>query len=375
MSSPPPASYQQQISQGLENAYRQSLANPASQRTIDIRQPNSKFIIFSDQHRGGRNGADDFMRSERAYNAALGYYYHQGHTLVTLGDVEELWEERIPTVLQAYPHTFWLESRFNADGRYIRLWGNHDDDWQYPEQVQQHLDPLYTKEGGEPLQVHEGVLLHVRDGEKELGAIFLAHGHQGTLESDRIAPLSKFVVRHVWRPFQRLTNYKSTTAASSWSLRERHNVAMYRWAASKSCVVLITGHTHRPVFESKTHADGVLAELTAVLAHLQTDPTNPDLRLRASELNAELEWIRAQNQQPPGHEGNGAHHQPAYFNTGCCCYDDGDITGIEISGNQIRLVRFPNAGRKPVPHVLAQAQLTAVFSACTQPLPEGANEA
>lgn len=31
---------------------------------------------------------------------------------------------------------------------------------------------------------------------------------------------------------------------------------------------------------------------------------------------------------------------PSYFNTGCCCFSDGDITGIEIEGDSIRLVKW-----------------------------------
>jgi hypothetical protein len=31
---------------------------------------------------------------------------------------------------------------------------------------------------------------------------------------------------------------------------------------------------------------------------------------------------------------------PTYFNSGCCCYSDGDITGIEIADEKIRLIRW-----------------------------------
>ncbi len=351
-----------QIHASLEEAYQRSLANPQTAFTIDVSQ--GKYIIFSDQHKGNRDGADDFLLAERAYNAALAYYYRQGHTLVTLGDVEELWEERIPTVLKAYKHTLYLESRFNAAGRYVRIWGNHDDNWQYPEEVKKHLDPIYMQQGGEPLQVHEGVRLLIHDAGQPLGTIFMVHGHQGTLESDRYAAISKFFVRHFWRPFQRLTNYRSTTPAESWTLRERHNVTMYQWAASQERLVLITGHTHRPVFESQTHADEVMEKLTAVLAQLIHDPDNPELRQQAAELEAELEWIRAQGQQPPGHEGDAKSQQPAYFNTGCCCYSDGDITGLEIDGDRIRLVRFPNNDKKPLPQTLEEAHLPSILAAC-----------
>jgi hypothetical protein len=38
--------------------------------------------------------------------------------------------------------------------------------------------------------VCESLILHVHAEEEELGRLFLVHGHQGTLDSDRIAPLS-----------------------------------------------------------------------------------------------------------------------------------------------------------------------------------------
>ena len=61
----------------------------------------ARLIIFSDHHKGARDGADDFQRCERAYNAALGYYYECGHELIGLGDVEELGECRPKHVMAA----------------------------------------------------------------------------------------------------------------------------------------------------------------------------------------------------------------------------------------------------------------------------------
>jgi len=36
--------------------------------------------------------------------------------------------------------------------------------------------------------------------------------------------------------------------------------------------------------------------------------------------------------------------KPTYFNTGCCCYNDGNLTGIEIADNKIRLVKWEMNG-------------------------------
>jgi hypothetical protein len=32
--------------------------------------------------------------------------------------------------------------------------------------------------------------------------------------------------------------------------------------------------------------------------------------------------------------------KPTYFNSGCCCFNDGDITGIEIQEDCIRLIKW-----------------------------------
>ena len=50
-----------------------------------------KFIIFSDHHKGRRNGADDFLICEPNYLAALDYYKDNGYHYIALGDCEELW--------------------------------------------------------------------------------------------------------------------------------------------------------------------------------------------------------------------------------------------------------------------------------------------
>ena len=48
-----------------------------------------KFIILSDQHKGAKNDADDFMLAERNYLAALDYYYQNNYFFINLDDCEE----------------------------------------------------------------------------------------------------------------------------------------------------------------------------------------------------------------------------------------------------------------------------------------------
>ncbi len=37
---------------------------------------------------------------------------------------------------------------------------------------------------------------------------------------------------------------------------------------------------------------------------------------------------------------------PSYFNSGCCCFSDGDITGIEIADGCIRLIKWEMQDQK-----------------------------
>jgi hypothetical protein len=324
---------------------------------------SSGVIVFSDHHRGTRTRADDFLRSERAYNSALQYYYHLGYTLVGLGDVEELWQELPGAVLDAYRRTVALEAAFHREGRYVRFWGNHDDEWASPSAVERHLEPAYRREGGPPLRVHESLLVDIVEGARVPGQLFFLHGHQGTANSDRFSRWTRLPVRYLYRPLQRLTGYSYNTPATDWLLRAGHDAAMYEWAAAQKGIVLVAGHTHRPVFASNLEASGIQAAIDLLRTKLD-DAGDPELRVQLAERSAELEWVLAQNRQNPGFENVRPMERPCYFNTGCCCYLDGDITGLEIVDGEIRLVRWPDHADRPKPQVLARASLGEVVEGC-----------
>ncbi|MGC9394950.1 MAG: metallophosphoesterase [Anaerolineae bacterium] len=347
-------SYITRIYKALDAALARALA-AGNTRVLDL--TSDRYIIFSDQHRGARNGADDFQRAERAYNAALAYYLHMGYTLVVLGDVEELWEETPAAVISAYRHSLELEARFHQRGRYVRIWGNHDDEWQYEDSVRRHLDAIY---GAPPLHVLESLHFTVKEGAEELGALFLLHGHQGDAFNDQWAWITRLFVRYIWRTFQRLTHISLNTPATSWDLRKKHNQAMYAWTAEQQKLILIAGHTHTPVFESQSHE----AQITAAIEEHARASESGARREELSELLAQREWVRAQNPSMPPQETSFSMAKPCYFNTGCCCYSDGDVTGIEIADGKIRLVRWPDKARKPQPYILEEAVLRDVLSAC-----------
>ena len=49
--------------------------------------------------------------------------------------------------------------------------------------------------------------------------------------------------------------------------------------------------------------------------------------------------------------------KPTYFNSGCCCNDDGDITGIEIENGCIRLIKWNKKAGTPQREILEEASL------------------
>jgi hypothetical protein len=276
-----------------------------------------------------------------------------------LGDVEELWEEWPQTPLKAYPHTLELEAKFHQEGRYLRFYGNHDDAWSHPDLVEKLLIPAL---GGRPLKVYEGLILHIRDGEKELGQLFLIHGHQGTVDSGPFTPLSRFLLRYGWRPIQRIIKYSFNTPATDFELRYEHDSAMYYWSQAREKMVLIVGHTHRPVFRSESHEEVIRKALRDAEQKLAKKP-DAALQQQVADLAAEWEWAHTRNQQTPAPAPLIEFKKPSYFNTGCCAFRDGDITGLELSEGEIRLVRWPDDEGRPRPAVLAAAKLTDVFAA------------
>ena len=54
----------------------------------------SRYVLFSDCHRGTGTSGDNFLKNQHLYFAALQHYLKEGYTYVELGDGDELWENR-----------------------------------------------------------------------------------------------------------------------------------------------------------------------------------------------------------------------------------------------------------------------------------------
>ena len=352
----------QRIFKALSELFRNIKEEPGKKGVVLDLKEKSRIIIFSDQHRGAKNGADDFMKAEGTYLAALDHYFQNRFQLISLGDSEELWENTLARVKKNNSISFEAEKRFLLQDRFFKVFGNHDLFWDNSPIATQQLKTIY----GKKLRVFEGIILEIDNNEtpkkknppkttnpftffKDTKAgdgslpiadcpltIFLTHGHQGDASSDGNW-FSKFFVANIWAPLQAYLRLNFNTPAYDEDLKTSHNLIMYEWSAKYKNLVLITGHTHQPVFESLTHPERLYKKLGAAIKEKRTEEAN--------EIEAEIKRRGRDYKTTPAQFLD---IKPSYFNSGCCCFRDGDITGIEITYEKIILVKWSLAKKREV---------------------------
>jgi predicted phosphodiesterase len=327
------------VHEALTTLYNRIQQEPGKRGLVLDLKAEDKVIVLSDQHKGTRNNSDDFTLSEPTYLAALDYYDQQNYLYCNLGDSEELWKNQLFGVLKSNAATFEAEKRFIKRNAFIKLFGNHDLYWDNDPLAWFQLNRIY----GERIKIYEGALFRLSVLGTPL-SIFLTHGHQGDLQSDGNW-FSKWFVSNVWAPLQSFLRINPNTPAYDNQLKSAHNAIMYSWTAKQSNLALITGHTHQPVFNSLTHLERVYLRLDKARADKDTKTIQT--------LEAELLAGNISGESSPRIEFS----KNTYFNSGCCCYSDGDITGIEIEEGMIRLIKWKSANGVSKRIVLEEASL------------------
>lgn len=212
----------------------------------------SRYILFSDCHRGTGTSSDNFLKNQHLYFAALQYYYERDYTYIEIGDGDELWENRSLTqIKEIHNNTFWLLSRFYADSRLYMLYGNHDMVKQNPRFCAAHYTtyPCSTctiEELFPGIVFYSGLILRDCENKKD---IYLTHGHQADFFNSVLWKIARFLVRYLWRPLENAGFLDPTSAAKNNHKKKRIEYALSNWAHNRECV-LICGHTHRPMVGS-----------------------------------------------------------------------------------------------------------------------------
>lgn len=197
--------------------------------------PNSRYVLFSDCHRGNGSSNDNFLKNQNLYFAALNYYYEHDFGYIELGDGDELWENRsFSSIQEVHSNVFWLLSRFYDKERLWLLYGNHDI-------VKRTLHPFSD------CCFYEGLILKDIEKNKDL---YLTHGHQADFFNSVLWRTSRFLVRYLWRPMEQFGILDPTSAAKNYRVKKKTERKLESWAKANQ-KILITGHTHRPVLGSK----------------------------------------------------------------------------------------------------------------------------
>lgn len=253
---------------------------------VEYFSANSKFIFFSDCHRGNGGLSDEFSKNQNIFLYALDHYYENGFVYVEVGDGDELWEHpRYKHVINAHYDVFTTLRKYHDSGRLIMLYGNHNMYLNDPVYVENNLYTYYnefldiTVDCLQGIKPCEALLLKNRETGQE---ILTVHGHQGDFPNDQFWLFSMFSLKYFWRHMHAL-GFKNP-ASPVTNLGKQHKIEknFNKWIA-KHKMMLICGHTHRIKY-----------------------PKNEDL---------------------------------PYFNTGGCITPT-CITGIEIIGGFIQLVMW-----------------------------------
>ena len=263
----------------LNRAYEQARVVPFDDR--------SKIVLFSDCHRGDNSFADEFSNNRNIYFHALKHYFKEGFSYMELGDGDELWENlHFESIFEAHKNVFQLLREFHLEKRLYMIWGNHDMVYQNPDYVKKHLGSYFEPIDGrdkdlfEGIRYEEGIRLQHKDSGQE---IFLCHGHQADWWNYTFWRWSRFLVRVLWKPLQVWGIADPTSPARNYKELIRIEKRIKRWILSRDLLLTVAGHTHRPRFPE------------------------------------------------PG--------EIPFFNDGSCVHPR-SITGIEIEGGQISLIKW-----------------------------------
>ena len=213
---------------------------------------NSKFILFSDCHRGDNSFADDFAKNRNIYYHALKHYYLEGFQYCELGDGDELWENlHFESIFEAHKNVFKLLRQFHLENRLHMIWGNHDMVYKDPNYVKKHLSSYFEPIDEKDKQLFEGITYHesVVLKHQETGQeVFLSHGHQADWWNYNFWRWGRFLVRILWKPLQVWGIADPTSPAKNYTELRKIERRLKKWILANNLMITVVGHTHRPRF-------------------------------------------------------------------------------------------------------------------------------
>ncbi len=335
---------------------------------IPFNRDTGKIILFSDLHRG-MGSKDVFKNNKALFQQILSYYYDKGFTLVLIGDAEEGWgfqRDNIPLILDSHAAEFEIEKKFQAENRYYRIYGNHDDFFRgqlinFGDQSFQRVFPAI-----------------IFSDQTNRFNIFITHGCQGQGlhdAGDQLASWGVYVKYNWWLElFPKKIKSPEELYKEMGLIQkdlERHEEMVYQWALTqkddsggKKYNILVAGHTHIPVFNSirnKTLYEVIKQDIITgkyiffndIFEQKQADRSfaekkaGDSFKLPDSLKEKMIQTLEAKilDAGPAKMDAAKSSRDPFYFNTGCGFHSK--ITCIEISSGKIylKLLGFNESGK------------------------------
>ncbi len=283
--------------------------------------PESRHVILSDLHMGDGGGRDDLAHNKNLIQTALRQWYlPEDYTLVLNGDIEDLSKFDDGRIRKAWKELYGIFDEFAAKGKLRKILGNHD-------------LSILNGPGGAYTWSH-GLSLSW-SGEK----LFCFHGHQASGFFANMNYVSDFIVRYLAKPL-RIRN-----AGISGDSRRRYTAEhrIYR-ASRESGIITITGHTHRPLFESFSKYDSLRWSIeNLVQEYIEAGPERKQEIIRLVGIyRSELERLSPRDMR---YDLSTSLYDmkslliPCMFNSGCATGKNG-LTCIELDRGSICLVHW-----------------------------------
>lgn len=215
---------------------------------------DSKYVFFSDMHRGDDSVSDEFSRNQAIVLHALNYYYNNDYIYVEVGDGDELWEhKKFKHIRLAHKDIFIVLKKFFDDGKLRMLYGNHNIFMKNKDYVRDNYYEFYDEYNQKRVELFHGIkpeealVLKHRYTNQE---ILVLHGHQGDLINDQLWSVSMFLLRYLWRYLHIVGFSNPSSPARNHFKRHKVEKNYNKWI-KKHKTMLICGHTHRAKFPNK----------------------------------------------------------------------------------------------------------------------------
>ncbi|MCF6334194.1 MAG: metallophosphoesterase family protein [Spirochaetales bacterium] len=305
-----------------DNYYFQLLEKLYKDSPEFVISKKDKIVIFSDLHMGDGRSMDDFYRNSDLFLSALdNYYYKNNYTLILNGDVEELQRYNLGKIKKQWKDIYDIFCKFHENKRLYKIYGNHD-------------SALFGyKEGELGCPTLKSLILTMKDKK-----MFIFHGHQASFIYNTFDDLMRISMKFIAVPLR----IKSYSVAHNNTKKSHVEKMAYDFARNKQ-IVSIIGHTHRPLFESRSKMDTLKFRIEFLLREYQNGGNRKRLELEGEIRKCKGEIENHLNSKGKDHSISSLYSEdiivPSIFNSGCVIGKRG-MTCLEIFGGNIYLIHW-----------------------------------